>query len=271
LLERHLPYVPIATALREALLRVELDAECVPALRQILPELALDAPRPNFDEIDVLESLVALVAKHAPVVLLIDDLHYADPPTLAALGYLHRRMAGVGGAIVTTARPSGSSPGRPPYWLDADTRIQLEPLSPADLASLGIPELYQSTGGDPRLVAEALANGNAASPSRTLTEALLAQCRAEGDWAHRVLVTASVLEQPFDPELLAELLDVDATGLVEELERLCERRILAVDGLRFRFRYDLVRQVLLQSISPARHRLLHRRLEHPVSATSDVG
>ena len=37
------------------------------------------------------------------------------------------------------------------------------------------------------------------SPSKTLTEALLAQCRAEGDWAYRVLVAASVLEQPFDP------------------------------------------------------------------------
>ena len=55
---------------------------------------------------------------------------------------------------------------------------------------------------------------------------------------------------------LRELLDVDAAALVEELERLCERRILRVDGLRFRFRYELVRQVLLESISPARRRLL---------------
>jgi hypothetical protein len=48
--------------------------------------------------------------------------------------------------------------------------------------------------------------------------------------------------------------------VIEELERLCERRILRVDGLRFRFRYDLVRQVLLDSISPARRRLLHDRV-----------
>ena len=48
--------------------------------------------------------------------------------------------------------------------------------------------------------------------------------------------------------------------LIEELERLCERRILRIDGLRFRFRYEMVRQVLLGSVSPARQRLLHERL-----------
>ena len=91
---------------------------------------------------------------------------------------------------------------------------------------------------------------------------MLAQCRAEGDWAYRILVAASVLEQPFEPEPLADLLDVEAAELVEELERLCERRILRIDGLRFRFRNDLVRQVLLESISPARQRLLRQRLDN---------
>jgi hypothetical protein len=51
--------------------------------------------------------------------------------------------------------------------------------------------------------------------------------------------------------------------LAEELDRLCERRILRVDGLGFRFRYDLVRQVLLASLSPARQRLLRQRLDQP--------
>jgi hypothetical protein len=70
-----------------------------------------------------------------------------------------------------------------------------------------------------------------------------------------------VLEQPFEPEALAEMLGDDETQVTEELERLCELRILRVDGYRFRFRYDLVRQVVLGSISPARQRLLHRQLD----------
>lgn len=270
LLERHLPYVPLATALREALAGIELDIEGLPALRQILPELALATPKPDVDEIDVLEALVSLLAEHAPVVLLLDDLHCADARTVAALGYLRRRGVGLAGAIVTTSRHFGPSPGRLPHRLEADARVQLESLSTGDLAPLGIPDLHDTTGGDPRLVAEALANGNAARPSQTLTEALLAQCRAEGDWAYRVLVASSVLEQPFEPEPLADLLGVDAAELVETLERLCERRILRVDGFRFRFRYELVREVLLESISPARQRLLQQRFDQPADATAEA-
>ena len=270
LLERHLPYVPLAIALREALAGVELDIERLPALRQILPELALATPKPNFDEIEVLEALVSLLAEHAPVVLLLDDLHCADARTVAALGYLRRRGVGLAGAIVTTARRFGPSPGRPPHRLEADARVELDPLSPGDLVPLGIPNLHDSTGGDPRLVTEALANGYAASPSETLTEALLAQCRAEGDWAYRVLVASSVLEPPFEPDPLADLLGVDAAELIETLERLCERRILRVDGFRFRFRYELVREVLLESISPARQRLLQQRFDQPATATAET-
>ena len=266
LLERNLPYVPLAAALREALAGIDLDAEPLPALQQILPELAVNAPKPAVDEIEVLEALVALLAEHAPVVLLLDDLHLADQRTLAALGYLRRRAV-FPGAIVTTARPTGTSLGRPPHRLDADARLQLEPLSRDDLAEVGIAALHESTGGDPRLVAEALAHGDAASPSETLTEALLAQCRAEGDWAYRVLIAASVLEQPFEPEALAGILGVEAAELVEDLERLCERRILRIDGLRFRFRYDLVCRVLLESISPARQRLLRQRLANETTGT----
>ena len=138
--------------------------------------------------------------------------------------------------------------------------VALEPLSPDELAPVGIPGLYESTGGNPRFVTETLANGRSAALSPTLAEALLAQCRGEGTWGYRVLVAASVLGQPFEPELLADLLGADAAELTEELERLCEQRILRIEGLRFRFRYDLVRQALLASISPARQRLLHQRL-----------
>jgi DNA-binding SARP family transcriptional activator len=268
-LEEHLPYVPLATALRDALADVEVDLERLPALGGIFPELALGGPKSQFDEVEVLEALVALVADHAPLVLLLDDLQWADPHTIAALGYLRRRGACRRAALVTTVRCADLSADHPLSLLSPDLLVQLEPLSPSDLAPLGIPGLYESTGGNPRFVDEALRCGRA-GPSKTLTEALLAQCRAEGQWGFRVLTSASVLDQPFDPEPLAELLGTDAAELVEELDRLCERRILRIDGTLFRFRYDLVRQVLLESISPARQRLLRRRLGRVVGAPPRV-
>jgi DNA-binding SARP family transcriptional activator len=267
-LEQHLPYVPIASALRDALAGVELDAGGTPALGQILPELRIGAAQPRLDQVDVLEALVALVARHGPLVLLLDDLHWADPSTLAAVGYLQRRGGALAAVIVTAARSRGTTIDDPLRGLSPDTLVRLEPLSADDLAPLGMPELHEATGGNPRFVTEALANAGAAIPSRTLSEALLAQCRAEGPWAHRVLSAAAVLEPPFDPEPLANLLRADPAELIEELERLCERRILRIDGLRFRFRYEMVRQVLLGSVSPARQRLLHERLAGHVEAAA---
>ena len=260
-LEQHLPYVPLAAALREALGDVELDARGSPALRQILPELRPAELVQDFAEVDALEALVTLIGDHAPLVLVIDDLHWADPTTIAALGYLQRRCADAPVAVVAAVRSESAPPEHPVRRLRPQLLVRLEPLTSAELAPLGLPDLHETTGGNPRFVSEAILTGSRREFSATLAEMLLAQCRAEGAWAYRVLVAASVLEQPFEPELLAALLRLDPAELTEELERLCERRILRVDGFRFRFRYDLVRQVLLASLSPALKRLLRERVD----------
>jgi DNA-binding SARP family transcriptional activator len=260
-LERHLPYVPLATALRSAVSEVELDGRRLPALRQILPELTLDVPAQGFGEVDALEALVEVIADHAPLALVIDDLHWADPDTVAALSYVQRRCAGLPVVLITAVRIEHTPHDHPVRRLTPDALVQLEPLTAADLAPLGMPDLLEATGGNPRFVTEAIAGGaNTPELSTALAEKLLAQHRAEGPWAYRILLAASVLEQPFDPEPLAAFLAVDEAELIEELERLCERRILRVDGLGFRFRYDLVREVLLTSLSPARQRVLRQRL-----------
>jgi DNA-binding SARP family transcriptional activator len=261
-LERHLPYVPIAAALRQAFAGVELDVQRAPALSQILPELGSSGREWRSNEIEVLEALVAVVAQHGPLVLVLDDLQWTDTSTLAALAYLRRRGAGLGVAIVTAARPPEPTSESPLRRLTPDTIVRFEPLTSGEIAPLGMADLHDVTGGHPGVIADLLSNGRPASPSRTLTEALLSQCRAEGPQAFRTLAAASMLDQPFDPEALAALLDLDPTTLTEQLELLCERRILRIDGLRFRFRYDLVRQVLRETISPARQRLMRQRLDH---------
>jgi hypothetical protein len=55
------------------------------------------------------------------------------------------------------------------------------------------------------------------------------------------------------------MLDLDPAKLSEEMERLCDRRLLSVAGLGFRFRYEIYRDILRRSISPARRRILEDR------------
>jgi DNA-binding SARP family transcriptional activator len=254
-LAQHLPYFPLAAALRDALGDTGLDASRLQALGPILPELALDSARRPHDELEALEALVALIDEHGPLVLLIDDLQWAEPATLTALHYLQQRCAGAT-AVVGTVRAGTTSADHPLGSLQPDLLVTLEPLTATDLAPLGLPDLHAATGGNPRFVSNAVACGSQPERSATLASTLVDQCRGEGARAYRILLTASALDQPFEPEVLAALVPASATELVEELERLCERRILRVDGFRFRFRYDLVREVLLASLSPARRRLL---------------
>jgi DNA-binding SARP family transcriptional activator len=261
-LEQHLPYVPLAAALRDALGEVELLRPRT-SLRLILPELRVDETAADIAEVDALEALVGLIAEQAPLALFLDDLQWADPKTVAALSYLQRRGTGISAVLVTAVASEHAQTDHAVRRLIPTTVVRLEALTAADLASLGIPDLHESTGGNPRLVTEAISANTRGELSVALAEALLAQCRAEGAWAYRVLLAASLLEQPFEPEPLARLLRVDEVELVEELERMCARRIMRIDGLRFRFRYQLVREVLLASLSPARQRLLRERLHLP--------
>ena len=260
LLEQHLPYVPLAAALRDA--GLELGGERVPALGRVLPELALTGPAREYTEVEGLEALVRVLSEQAPVVLLLDDLHSADRATIAALDYLQHRLVGVPGAVVTTVRTVYAPPDHPLRRLRPTTEVRLCPLTAEDLAPLEIVGLHESTGGNPRFVTDALANGKRLALSPSLQETLLAQLRGEGRRAYRILLAASLLAQPFEPEPLATMLELDVAELTEQLEQLCERRILRVEGNGFRFRYDLVRAVVYYSLSPARRRILRERLPH---------
>jgi DNA-binding SARP family transcriptional activator len=257
-LERDLPYVPLAAALRDALGDVEVDP-ARPALAGILPELGAGRQGADVAPLDALEALVGFVAQHAPLVLVLDDLQWADPTTIAAVGYLQRRCARLPAAVVVALRSEDAPPHHPLHRLSPTAAVRLEPLTPTELAPLGMPELHGATGGHPHFVADAIANGTRRELSAALAEMLLSRCRMEGPDAHRVLASAAALEQPFEPELLAEMLCVDPAELTEELERLRDRRLLRASGLRFRFRYDLVRHALVQDLSPARRRLLTQR------------
>ena len=269
-LERHLPYVPLAAALRDALTRAELSGQHRAALRKIVPELTPPDPPAEFAEIDVLEALVGVLADHAPLVLFLDDLQWADPATITALSYLQRRGAAIPAALVTAVRTEDAPPGHLARRLRPDTTVRLNPLTAAELAPLAVPDLHESTGGSPRFVAEAVTSGSHGELPATLAETVLARCRSEGDASYRVLLAASTLAQPFAPEPLAALLRADPAELTEELERLCERRILRIDGPRFRFRYGLVREVLLASLSPARRRLLRHQLAPPSDQVDSI-
>ena len=93
--------------------------------------------------------LVGVMAGHAPLVLLLDDLQWADPATITALRYLQRRGGALPAAVVAAVRTEDAPPGHLARRLKPDTTVRLNPLTPAELAPLAVPDLHESTGGMP--------------------------------------------------------------------------------------------------------------------------
>jgi DNA-binding SARP family transcriptional activator len=255
-----LPYAPLALALRQALAGVPFDPRSIPALCQVLPELSLDIEAPAFSQIAGLEALVRVLEDHAPMLLLLDDVHWADQQTIDALEYLQRRCDQLPVAVIATYRAEEVPPGHGLRHLARNAAaLALEPLSPADVASLGCEALYEQTSGNPRLIVAALADGGLTQPSPSVTELILDRCRDFGPATYRLLATAAALPQPFAAEVLADLVGADLEELVVELERLCLSRLLIPVDDCFAFRYSLTRETLRKRVSPARRRLMVER------------
>lgn len=255
-LERDIPYSPLAGCLRGAV--SEPDLARLPALRAVLPELAISDPTEPSTGV-VLESLVELVRLSAPLVLLLDDLEHADVATIAALAYLQRRCPDAPVCVIATFRPDGTDPAHPINQLEPSLHLRLEELSRAELVDAGLEGLFESTGGHPGLVASTMTHGPVAELPATLLERLLSPFRIGGQFGYRLLATASVFDEPFEPEALAAMLGAEVAVVAEELERLSERRILQVEGFGFAFRFGATREALRQLLSAPRRHALEQR------------
>jgi DNA-binding SARP family transcriptional activator len=266
-LERTVPYAALAFALREALDGFELELPHRDALGGILPELSLDRV-PIADDPRALEALVSAVESLAPLVLVLDDLHHADPSTVTALGYLARRCPDASVAILAAVGTELFGPDDRLYALEPTLRLQLEPLSRRELTAAGLGPLYERTNGHP-LIVSALLAGEGALPQKT-AEVLLERCRAQGLFAFRLLAAASVLTQPFSPEVLAMVVDAGEARVAEALERLCDRGLLQVQGLCFVFRFQIVADVLHKNLTPFTRTLLANRARSANAANERI-
>ncbi len=209
-----------------------------------------------------LESLYALVRSRSPVVLLIDDLHLADTATLLALDHLARRDPELPVCVVATVQ---SREGRAAsiHTLRAAERLHLGPLTTSDLDGIApfAPDLLSYSGGSPRLLADSwrwkTAGNDGIPPS--LRSKVLSTTRSVGGLAVIVVQIAALLDEPFKPLAVIRCAELPFSEVVDELDRLRDFGILDVDGEGYRFRHPVIRDVLAESVSPARRQLVNAR------------
>ena len=287
-LETDLPFWVFVDALDEYLRALEqrrLDALAPGTLADlagVFPALQTAAAGPSHGgdrhrTHRAVRQLLEALAATKPLVLLLDDLHWADPASLELLGSVLRRPPEAAVLLALGFRPRqlddrlGGALERA-RGAGVLTRVELGALSVDEARELLGPSvsgavadsLYEGSSGNPFYL-EQLARSpqspvtfgpNAAGVSLAGVEvpgAVAAALRSElallSDGDRRVLEGAAVAGDPFEPELAAAAAGVAEPAAIDALDELLRRDLVRPTEVprRFRFRHPLVRGAVYEA------------------------
>jgi DNA-binding SARP family transcriptional activator len=281
-------------------LRTQLGAGAAD-IAQLLPELrelasppdpqAADSDGARFRLFDAVSSFLQRAAEAGPLVLVLDDLHAADEPSLLLLRFLAREIAGSPLLVLCAYRdvdPSLRDPltsalaqlAREPCTdqvtlagLDAtDVTEYIQLATGSEPAASLVEAIHGETDGNPLFVVEVvrlldaeqrIADGHADVPIPPGVRAVIGQrLRQLSAWCRELLVDASVLGREFELDALAGLAGVPGDELLDPLDEAMTERIVGdVPGSpgRLRFGHALIRDTLYDEMTGTRRRRLHQR------------
>jgi DNA-binding CsgD family transcriptional regulator/tetratricopeptide (TPR) repeat protein len=299
LVEGELAYAPLAEALRGLVQRLEpaavtrLLAGDRGELDRLLPERGQADQSSARQDLEgeigqarlfaVVHRVLARLAVDAPVVLVVEDLHWADRSSLAFLAYLIRTLREEHLLLVGTWRSDELPRGHPVRrWLAEQHRssrveaLELDRLSRGELAEqltgiLGAPppglvdEVFARSGGNPFFAEELLAaaaDGSGAGLPARLREVLLLRV---GDCTlpcQAVLRVVAATGRRVEERLLAAVTPLGEAELLAGLREAVERQLLVVppDQDAYAFRHALVQEAVYGELLPGERARLHAAL-----------
>lgn len=232
----------------------------------------------RFQLYEAVADLLGALADSSPVVLVIEDLHWADRSTHRLLAHLVNHPACRGLFIVATTRPDGTSVSdellRHPERVE---QLQLQALTAWEVGALlqgDTPEdvaraVHQASGGNPLYAREILRHvGESGALSltrvlavpRELETIILKRAERLGPETARTLTAAAVLGQSFAVELLSVACEQAPAKVIDALEpAVTAGLLLESGGDTFTFGHAVVRNALDRSMLDARRARLHAR------------
>ncbi len=257
-------------------------------LARLVPELGSDQrsaePLANARLCELVVGVVKRAALRGPLVLIVEDLHWADSSTRALLALLmgardlgpvlllgtyrsdelHRRhpLHAVLAAIERTARPERISLAR----LDARSTAELvEKLSPVVANEVEVDAIYRRSDGNPFFIEELVAARAAgvAGPTETLREVILARAATLDDTAMQFLRVAAAAGSTV-PEVLAGACGLDAGAFSFAFDAASAAALVVAEGEEIRFRHELAREVFYDELLPVDRARVHADLAHAV-------
>jgi DNA-binding CsgD family transcriptional regulator/tetratricopeptide (TPR) repeat protein len=274
-------------------------------LAAIVPELAAEGAAPDAPSSDPAASLPSglgqarlferilglfgALSAETPVVLVVEDVHWIDRATRDLLTFLSRNLTTERLAVVLTCRVDDLPRGhRILAWLaeleripstvvielgrlDRDAvRRQLTLIAGDGPVPAVLERIWRRSEGNPMLVEELFAARDTEGP-RSVVEVLLARVARLDRAARAIVDAAAVGGRPLDDRLLAEVLEVPEDEVDQGLRAALENRILEHEPVAgYRFRHELLREVVEAELLPGARRRLHERFARRLEARPDL-
>lgn len=286
------PFGPFAAALRSLDSRGLIDRESWEGreLARILPELGEAPPRRQEDEyarIRLFEAVQAALLKACadrPLVLVVDDLHWADRASRELFGYLARVSRGGSVLMIGTYRADELHRGHPlrSFLAELDRvrgveRLELDRFDRAQTALqlrgiLGrepepnvVDEVYCRAEGNAFFTEEVacgVATGGAGPElSWSLRDLLMTRVERLPELTQRLLRLLASAVQPVHPPLVAAVAGLSEDELTEALRpAFAENVLVAGERETYRFRHALMREVVHGELLPGEHTRIYLRL-----------
>ncbi|MFP3987727.1 AAA family ATPase [Streptomyces sp. E11-3] len=301
-----LPFAPFSTALR-SLLRQLPDELAAAAdgqeeeLARLLPEIG-EASRgpygrsgPSDEEgtarlFELTARLLERIAAQRTVVLVIEDLHWADASTRHLLSYLFRTLRRGRLVVIATYRADDIHRRHPlrPLLAELDRlrtvrRVELSRFTPLEVRrqlagilaaepeqSL-VDQVFERSDGNAFFVEElaaAQSGGCATGLPDTLRDLLLVRVEALPEHAQRVARLVAEGGSTVEYALLAAVAGLGEDDLIEALRSAVGANILlaSADGDGYRFRHSLVREAVSDDLLPGERSRLNRRYAEALQA-----
>jgi DNA-binding CsgD family transcriptional regulator/tetratricopeptide (TPR) repeat protein len=295
-----LPYAPFSTALRA--LRRTLPAEVAAAcagqegeLARLLPELG-EADRDATDEhstarlFELTAGFLERISAARPVVLVLEDLHWADTSTRHLLAHLVRTVRNGRLVVIGTYRSDDIHRRHPlrPLLAELDRlrtvqRIELARFDRAEVrrqltgilcatpeAAL-VDEIFERSDGNAFFVEElarSLEGGDHSRLSDSLRDLLLVRVEALPDDGRRIARIVAEGGSTVEHGLLAAVAGLTEDALIEALRAAVGSHLLLAtpEGDGYRFRHSLVREAVSDDLLPGERSRLNRRYAEALEA-----
>ena len=287
------PYEPFAEVVRQIGLAAAQGLTRVDELRRVLGEAHGD---PDDDAgarhrlFSAVDDMLGAVAERRPLVLVLDDLQWADRPTLLLLGFVLRSSRRAPMLVIGTYRDTEIGRRTPLATGLAELRrdggaerIGVHGLAPAEVGELAVRwvgseaatrvayAVHERTGGNAFFVEETLRGlaGDEPEVPESVRHAVGARLARLTESADELLGVAAVIGAVIDARLLAEVAGVDDVEPL--LEELLDAHLLRPgDGRAVEFTHALVREAVVAELSPLRRARLHRTTAEALAARAEA-